>query len=226
MTDTDNTPTLPDVIELYVQQALRFAFAALPGRVESYDKDRMVATIQPLIMERDVDEGGATVVRPYPPALDVPALTFATNLFAGIKLPIRVGDTVLLLYSSAAVELWKARGGLVDPEDDRRMDISDAIGFIPGLRPLSQAPASGPLFEITEDGHVHIGGSNRLATLDELNDLRAFVVQQFTGLTGHVHGVQVNTSSGTGSTTTTTPITLPVGVPSSPYDGTDDLRGG
>jgi hypothetical protein len=58
------------------------------------------------------------------------------------------------------------------------------------------------------------GAARRLAFADELNDLRAFVVAQFSGA-GHVHGV-----SG-GATNSTTPV----GSAPSSYPGTGVLKG-
>lgn len=57
-----------------------------------------------------------------------------------------------------------------------------------------------------------------LAKASELNNLRAFVMQQFSGA-GHGHAV-----SGA-ATTTTVPIVAPVAAPATPYPGTDVLKG-
>ena len=66
-------------------------------------------------------------------------------------------------------------GGLVDPEDDRRFDLSDGI-FIPGLRDFGHPLKSAPLDRLTlghDDGvQIHIDkdairvGSNLPVQLD------------------------------------------------------------
>lgn len=61
----------------------------------------------------------------------------------------------------------------------------------------------------------HGGAPVELAKASELNDLRAFVVAQFSGA-GHVHGVAG------ASTNSTAPVGSP---PSSSYPGTDVLKG-
>lgn len=65
------------------------------------------------------------------------------------------------------------------------------------------------------------GTAKSLATTDELNDLRAFVMQQFSGTPGHTHAL---VSGGT-ITTTTVPVVLPVVAPSTDYPGTQVLEG-
>lgn len=62
------------------------------------------------------------------------------------------------------------------------------------------------------------GTAVELAKASELNNLRAFVMQQFSGA-GHVHAV-----SGA-ATTAVTPVVLPVPLPSTDYPGTDVLKG-
>lgn len=76
--------------------------------------------------------------------------------------------------------------------------------------------------KMTKDGKIaacaHGATPVGLALESELNDLRAFIMQQFSG-SGHVHAV-----SG-GATTATTPVVLPVVAPTTDYPGTDVLRG-
>jgi hypothetical protein len=79
------------------------------------------------------------------------------------------------------------------------------------------------IFHATKAGNLlaylagHIADAVGLAKTSELNDLRAFVAQQFSGA-GHVHAV-----SGS-ATTAVTPVILPVPIPSSDYTGTTVLK--
>lgn len=53
-----------------------------------------------------------------------------------IKLPIAVGDTGYLIFSDRSLDAWLAGGGgIVDPQDARHHDLTDAI-FVPGLVPF------------------------------------------------------------------------------------------
>lgn len=70
----------------------------------------------------------------------------------------------------------------------------------------------------TIEARTPSGTAHGLATTDELNNLRAFVMQQFEGA-GHGHGV-----SGA-ATNSTLPIVAPVTAPTTAYDGTEVLKG-
>lgn len=65
----------------------------------------------------------------------------------------------------------------------------------------------------------HIADAVGLAKASELNNLRAFVMQQFSGTPGHTHAV-----SGA-ATTTTVPVITPVVAPVTSYPGTTVLHG-
>jgi len=54
-----------------------------------------------------------------------------------IKMPIKKGDSGLLIFSDRSLDNWFVNGGIVDPADTRHHNLNDAI-FIPGLVPQSQ----------------------------------------------------------------------------------------
>lgn len=54
-----------------------------------------------------------------------------------LKLPVAVGDTGIALFCERSIDAWSVSGGIIDPLDGRRHDLSDAI-FIPGIFPESQ----------------------------------------------------------------------------------------
>lgn len=80
------------------------------------------------------------------------------------------------------------------------------------------------LMHITKAGKIlaylagHIADAVGLAKASELNNLRAFTVQQFAGA-GHVHATP------SGPTTATTPVVAPVATPTTDYPGTVVLKG-
>lgn len=53
-----------------------------------------------------------------------------------IKLPIAVGDSGYAMFSERSLDVWMVSGGLVDPNDPRLHDLTDAV-FLPGLYPMS-----------------------------------------------------------------------------------------
>ena len=52
-----------------------------------------------------------------------------------ITFPVAEGDTGLLLFAESSLDKWLVSGGTVDPEDDRRHDLTDAV-FLPGCATL------------------------------------------------------------------------------------------
>jgi hypothetical protein len=79
-----------------------------------------------------------------------------------ITFPVAVGDTGLIVFSEASLDKWLVSGGTVDPADDRRHDLTDAV-FLPGLRDFGHALASAPTDRATfgkDDGlQIHVDGS-------------------------------------------------------------------
>jgi hypothetical protein len=101
---------------------------------------------------------------------------------AQLHLPLAQGDGVLLLFSERSLAGWLPSGGQVTPDDERLLDLTDAIA-VPGLNPFSKAsPVSTPreatlahgggYVSITSAGRVSIGNSavELLALLDSLLD--------------------------------------------------------
>jgi hypothetical protein len=54
-----------------------------------------------------------------------------------IKVPVAVGDTGIAIFCDRSLDSWSVNGGIVDPQDSRTHDFSDAV-FIPGLYPFAQ----------------------------------------------------------------------------------------
>ena len=152
---------------------------AIPGRVESYDSTKQRATVQPAIKRAHIDEAGNRVVEALPPIPDVPVV-FPGGGGYRLTFPIQRGDGVLLVFSEASMDKWLAKGGVVDPVDDRRHDLTDAIA-VPGLRsfatPLTDVPTDGISLGVDAGGlelritgsEIRAGGTERLVTKAEFD---------------------------------------------------------
>lgn len=154
----------PDLYKLIVD-AIRYQLAevntAIPARIMAYDPVQQKAEVQPLIKRRYKD--GQVVDRA--PITGVPVVFPAAG--GGIlTFPVKVGDTVLLIFSQRSIDSWvQSDGRPIDPKDSRKHDISDAIA-IPGLFSFSQALQSDPdnviikfsgaEIKLTPDGAVEI----------------------------------------------------------------------
>jgi hypothetical protein len=126
------TPTLAEAIRTGIRASLVDLYTAMPGQVESYNATTNLANVQPVFKrkyEKDEEVVNLPVINNVPVA-------FPRAGQAGITFPLKSGDNVLLVFSQRSLESWKTVGGLVEPNDPRTHDISDAIA-IPGVYPLS-----------------------------------------------------------------------------------------
>lgn len=162
------SPELAEVLRAALDSRLGTLHVALPGRVESYDAAKRRADVQPLVRQGYVDEAGARVVERLPVIADVPVV-FPGSGGVRVTWPVNRGDTVLLIFCSASIDKWLAVGGDVDPLDDRRHTLSDAVA-IPGLMDFASVGDATPQIEFTT-AEIRAGGSAALATKADIDAL-------------------------------------------------------
>lgn len=130
--DLTEAPELADVIETVVDARLVEMNTVLPGKINRIDGNMVEVQIQ---LKRTYEDGQVVEVSPL---INVPISQSASNGGrAGLFLPVKKGDTGTLLFCQRSLNRWLEEGVSVDPQDDRRFDLSDAI-FIPGLAPFSK----------------------------------------------------------------------------------------
>lgn len=142
---SENSKTLAEALDGYVDNRLRDVHVAMPGRVESYDSAAQRASVQPLIQRVIEAEDGSRTAQSLPVINDVPVVFPGAGSFS-ITFPVTRGDTVLLVFSEFSIEKWREQGpsvvgtkvSPVDPEDGRHHALSDCIA-IPGLRSFNDA---------------------------------------------------------------------------------------
>jgi hypothetical protein len=141
--DQSATPSLRSVIARSIGSHVNGMRVALPGRVVAYDPIRQSVDVLPLIQDGFIDEDGERQAERVPILNNVPVVFPGCGSYR-ITFPIEVGDQVLLVFCSSSIARWKLTGGEVDPGDDRRHDLNDAIA-IPGVHSFSGAPTLAPL---------------------------------------------------------------------------------
>lgn len=129
--DQTRSPSLVTVVRAKISERLEEVHVALPGRVESYDKDTQLVDVTPLVKKPARLEDGSIVAEQLPVLAAVP-VQFPSGGGMRIVLPLKQGDTGWIMFSEASLDAWRAQGGLVDPQDMRRFHLSDAT-FLPGL---------------------------------------------------------------------------------------------
>jgi len=137
--------TLEEVIRIAIENRLSSLHIAMPGQVVSHDPQKNCVSVQPVLKRKY--ESNDEVVK-LPVINNVPVV-FPRAGNAYISLPISAGDVVQLLFSERSIDLWKAKGGVVDPDDPRKFHLSDAVA-IPGGYPLCD-----PVDVSTTDIRIH-----------------------------------------------------------------------
>jgi hypothetical protein len=140
--------TLPELLNQAIDSRLADVNVCLPGIVESYDRTKQTAKIQPALKRKYLD--GRVVNLPI--INNVP-IVFPRSSSHHIHFDLKKGDYVTLIFSQRSLDSWKESGGLVSPNDPRRFNLSDAYG-IPGGFPKSGgfSPRGGEFsFELTNE---------------------------------------------------------------------------
>jgi hypothetical protein len=204
-----SAPTLAEALRLALDARVSEIRVALPGIVQSYDSAKQRCSVQVAIMDGFRDEYGERRAESLPIVNDVPVVFPGAGSYS-ITWPLAKGDTVLLVFSSSSLDRWLVRGGVVDPADDRRHTLNDAIA-IAGLRDFAHAVPSAGVHStamVLRAPLIHAGGSSALALKSDVDDLRS-------AFNAHVH---TGVTTGAGSS----------GVPASPAGapvGTAVLKG-
>jgi hypothetical protein len=161
--------TLTKVISDAIENALSDLHTCLPGRIESYDEATGLAKVVPLLRRKYVKESAAVEL----PVISGVPVIFPRAGASWIKLPIKSGDYVLLVFAERSLDLWIERGGSIDPEDSAKFSLNDAVA-IPGIYPkpsvmdpkgasTSLEITNGSAFiEITEAGKVTMNSGSGL----------------------------------------------------------------
>ena len=131
--ETGTRPTLNQLVENIILNQLLNTHTVSVGHLISYDENNNKAVIQ-IDLKRKTEDG---VVVEVPPISQVPV--FFVRSYGGtayLNMPLKAGDTGIVLFCERSIDIWTDQGGVVDPKDARKFDYSDAI-FIPGLYPSS-----------------------------------------------------------------------------------------
>ena len=131
------TPLLDKVLQDAIDAALIETHTCMPGQIAQVKSSTKV-DVQPLLQRKYKD--GTLVTLPI--IQDVP-VCFPSGATWWVKCPIAVGDTGIIFFAERSLDKWLAGGGLIDPADPRKHDLSDAM-FYPGLKPFSQSVPGDP----------------------------------------------------------------------------------
>lgn len=166
------TPTLAQAVRAAIEARLVDVHTSIPARVESYDAAKLKVSVKPLIKRGYPDEAGDRVVESLPVITDVPVAFLGTGAFR-FTFPIAKGDTVMLMFSQASLDIWLAKGGEVDPVDDRHHSINDAIAIPVDLRPFTNAKPASTDALVVEASEIRLGSDDASDPVALKSDLDA-----------------------------------------------------
>lgn len=180
------TPTAAAAIRRAIDTRLREVNTAIPATVVAFDRANRTVTAQPLVKVAYTDESGVRQTEMLPAVTNCPVM-YPCVAGRGMTFPLRKGDPVLLMVSQASIDRWFARGGVVDPGDDRHHALSDAFAM-PGGMSEPEALDEDAVHETAtriEGDEIHAGGTEPLVTLAVFRDFvdTYYAVHTHTGVT-------------------------------------------
>ena len=135
LTLNERSPTQLQIIKDAVNAAMVNLWTCLPCEVLEYDSDAVTVNVQPLIKIPVYLPDGEIETVELPMLLDVPVMFPCAGGFT-ITHPIQKGDECLVNFADRNIDLWWQSGGIQNPFDTRKHDLSDGFAF---FRPQSQA---------------------------------------------------------------------------------------
>jgi Phage protein Gp138 N-terminal domain len=223
--DPQQSPSLAQVIAQAFEARLAEVHVGMPGTVVSYNAARQTAVIQLALQRSYEDSTGTRQVETIAPLQDVP-IVFQRGGGYFQSFPLAKGDPVWVQFAESCLDRYLGSGGaVVDPGDDRRHAVSDAVAT-PGCSPfaaaIKNAPTDrarlgkdgGPYLDVTSS-QVQCGGTAALTLTTELQQLltalSAFLVSVATATTA----VEIAGYAGTFTSALTTlgyPAAWPLGT--------------
>lgn len=206
---TDREPSLADVLRQSIEHRLAGLHVCLPGEIVSYDAATQTASVRPTIKQVVRSFDGEEVTA-YPTIPSVPvAHPRAGDWF--VHMPLTPGDTVILVFGERSLDQWRLLGGVQDPLDLRKHDLSDAIA-IPGnlysdaralvgvaSTTLSLGRQGGSTIHVKATGEVTLGSetpTDSVATALKVEAARAALNTMLTVLAADMTALGVATGIG------------------------------
>lgn len=153
-----NTPSFTGALQQLIDTAVASAHIGMPARVESYDASQQRISAKPIIRRTATQEDGERIAESLPVIEGVPVIFPGAGAYK-ITWPIAKGDIVWLMFGECSLDKWLSLGGSdVDPNDDRRNALSDAVA-IAGILPFSRASDQTDPSAMVLAGALKLGGT-------------------------------------------------------------------
>ena len=127
---TAKNPSVAEALGSFVANRLAEINTQIIARVESYDSSTQRCSAQPLIKRGVIDEAGERSAELLPIVTEVPVRWPGAGSAYSDTIPLSKGDLVWLEFTQGSLDRWIGTGSRsepVDPEDDRRFALTDAV---------------------------------------------------------------------------------------------------
>jgi len=162
-------PTLQALIREALDSRLLDVHTALPGKVRNYDRATHTAEVEPMIQRATPRADGSTLDEKIPPIQNVPVAWPRGGSFY-LEFPLASGDEGMLLFSEAAMGMFRETGQLSRPGDLRRHSLS-YCAFLPfQISNYDDGDSAG-----TDAGLIHVPNESHV-TVRSKGDSDDFVV--------------------------------------------------
>jgi len=177
----------------------------MPARIEKYDSDTHLATVQPLIKVKFYKRKEPELLR----FIERVPVIHPRTASAIIRLPVKKGDICTLVFADRSIENWIAGDGTEKYSNDKRMHhLEDAYAILGGYPEGKPYTANNPdalEIEVSPETKITIGnGTDELLKLafDAFTELKTLTEELSTTLTN----IQAITVIGNLGSPTSTPI--------------------
>jgi len=170
----------------------------MPGRIETYDPDTHLASVQPLLKRMFYGQAQASLL---PIINRVPVVQPRTSS-ALVRLPVASGDLVTVIFADRSIESWVSGDGAeTEPKDTRQHHLSDAFAILGGYPEGQSRTANNPdalEIEVNPGTKLTIGnGSEELLQIayDAFTELRNLIDEMSQAMTD-IQSITVTGNSG------------------------------
>ncbi|MCP4481424.1 MAG: hypothetical protein GY817_01160 [bacterium] len=129
----NENPDLYMLMNRIISMRLASLNTVMPAIIDKFDAENKTCDVTPVFKKKYINEDNALQL----PVIQNVPIVFPQTSNSIISLPMKRGDSVLLVFSQRSLEDWKTKGGILEPADKRKHNINDAIA-IPGVFPIGQ----------------------------------------------------------------------------------------
>jgi hypothetical protein len=182
------TPQLAETIRVLIDSVMVETHVCMPAKIVNYDPQTQYADVEIQLLRKY--ENGNVIKLPI--IQNVPVKHPRANGGAAfVHMPLKPGDDMTLIVCERSLDNWKNQGGLTDPADRRKFNLTDAFALIGGSAIPDAFQVSDPdaieivnststKLKIKSDGKYIIHGGNGDELITVLSDFIEGVGRAFT----------------------------------------------